>query len=186
MRLSGIACGGIAMAAALAGAPAFAGDIGPGSRHSAAIGQLAQGGPRLLLVCRGGGDASFDFYANKNNYRELCVFFRWITVPLRRTLPPPGHCGFVNRAPERKERAIRLFCRSITRTVQIRRWPPGSRQRYQFIGADAPYLAHITNPRYIYRLLVISQETSFKVEGFPGRPKKKRKMRRRKRGRKTK
>ncbi len=174
--------GGIAMAAALAAiavTPAMAEEKG-----SPNIGQLAQGGPRQQLVCRGGGDADFDFYANKNNTREICVFFRWIRTPLRRTLPPPGHCGFVNRAPELKERRIRLFCKSITRTFQIRHWPPGSRQRYQFVSADAPYLANISNPRYHYRLLVSSLGTSFKVERFLGRPIKKRKKRR-KQGRKT-
>ena len=171
MRFSIFACGGFALATTLAMAPALAEEI-------------AQSGPSNQLVCRGGGDASFDFYANKNNYRELCVFFRWVEAPLRRTLPPPGHCGFVKRAPELKERRIRLFCKGISRTVQTRRWPPGSRQRFQFASADAPYLGNITNPRYIYRLLVSSQGTSFKVEGIVGRPKKKRKKRR-KQGSKT-
>ena len=175
MRFNGITCSGIVMAtlAAIAVTPTMAGEKG-----APAFGQLAQGGPREQLVCRGGGDADFDFYANKNNTRELCVFFRWIKTPLRRSLPPPGHCGFVKRAPELSERRIRLFCRTITRTLQIRRWPPASRQRYQFVSADAPYLANITNPRYHYRLLVSSQGTSFKVEGFLSRPRKKRKQRR--------
>ncbi len=167
---------GMSMAVALTAivsAPTMAEEMG-----SPDFGQIAQSGPSQQLVCRGGGDADFDFYANKNNTREVCVFFRWIRTPLRRSLPPPGHCGFVNRAPELKERRIRLFCKNITRTFQIRRWPPGSRQRYQFVSADAPYLANINNPRYHYRLLVSSQGTSFKVERFLGRQIKKRKKRR--------
>ena len=179
MRIGGIAVA--AALAAIASTPTMAEEKG-----APEIGQLAQGAPREMLVCRGGGDASFDFYANKNNTREICVFFRWIKTPLRRTLPPPGYCGFTNRAPELKERRIRLFCKGIDRTFQIRRWPAGSRQRYQFVSADAPYLANITNPRYHYRLLVSSLGTSFKVEAILGLPKKKPKKHPRKHGSKTK
>ena len=131
---------GMSMAVALAAivsAPTMAEEMG-----SPDFGQIAQSGQSQQLGCRGGGDADFDFYANKNNTREVCVFFRWIRTPLRRSLPPPGH-----------------------------------RQRYQFISADAPYLANIGNPRYHYRLLVSSLGTSFKVERFLGRPIKKRKKR---------
>ena len=50
--------------AAIVSAPTMAEEMG-----SPDFGQIAQSGPSQQLVCRGGGDADFDFYANKNNTR---------------------------------------------------------------------------------------------------------------------
>ncbi len=183
MRFSRTVCRGIAMVAAfsfIAGAPVMAGD-----NSAPETGQIAQSGPLEPLICRGGGDAGFTFTANKNNYRELCVNFRWVKTPLQSSKPPAGYCGFANRGPVLKERRIRLFCQSISRTVQIRRWPPGSRQRYQFLSTEAPYLAKLGNKQYNYRLRVSNQGTSFKVDAVLDLAKKKPKKHAHKHGRKT-
>ena len=158
----------------LLGAP----PVAAGEQSAAPDAQLAQG-PSLVLVCRGGGGSRFDIYFNKNHYRQLCVFFKWHEQALGRNRPPPGRCGFIKRAPTSQEQRARLYCHDITRTVRIRRWPSRMRRRYQYSSVDAPYLAHLDNPRYGYALRVRSQGSSWKVLGMVRpRAKKRRKKRR--------
>jgi len=138
--------------------------------------QVAQG-PNNVLTCRGGGSTHFDLIFNRNHYREVCVRFAWSGGALARRLPAPGHCGWASRAPTDKERRTRLFCQSITRTVVIQRAP--GRASVRFVSADAPYIAYLGSRRHVYRLLVRSQGTSYKVLRvvYPRRRKPKKKAR---------
>ena len=134
--------------------PAAAGEVAPPNDQ---VAQTAND----VLTCRGGGSTHFDLIFNRNHYREICVRFTWSDGALRRRLPAPGYCGWVNRAPTDRDRRIRLFCQGITRSVVILR--PAGRAAVRFSSADAPYVAHLGNPRHVYRLLVRSQGTSYKV-----------------------
>ena len=147
----------------LAGAAALA-VAGSGSAAAGdaatSLKQVAQGA-NDVLVCRGGGSTHFDLIFNRNHYREICVRFTWSDGALRRRLPAPGYCGWVNRAPTDRDRRTRLFCQSITRAVVIQR--PAGRAAVRFVSVDAPYVAHLGNSRHVYRLLVRSQGSSYKV-----------------------